>query len=32
MLELDGSHSDVGFGEDDSLRRALAHFWSSSGQ
>jgi pimeloyl-ACP methyl ester carboxylesterase len=32
MLELSGSHSDVGFGEDDSLRRGLAHFWPSPAQ
>jgi alpha-beta hydrolase superfamily lysophospholipase len=29
MLELRGGHNDVGIGEDDALRRALAHFWPS---
>jgi pimeloyl-ACP methyl ester carboxylesterase len=32
MLELRGGHNDVGIGEDDSLRRALAHFWPSPQQ
>ncbi len=32
MLELAGGHSDVGIGDDDSLGRALAHFWPSPEQ
>jgi pimeloyl-ACP methyl ester carboxylesterase len=32
MLELRGGHNDVGIGEDDALRRALAHFWPSPQQ
>jgi pimeloyl-ACP methyl ester carboxylesterase len=32
FLELSGSHSDVGFGHDDSLVRALTQFWPAAAE